>query len=114
MAKAVSNEQTGKKLKEREQHKAERHAADIKWLLADERGRRLFWRWMSEAGVFRSSFTGNSETFFREGERNRGLKLLDDLNAHAPEAYALMQQEAAFEARLDREVQAAMQEQEES
>ena len=114
MGKAVSDEKTGKKLKERERHKAERHAADIQWLLADERGRRLYWRWMSEAGIFRTSFTGNSETFFREGERNRGLELLKDLNAHAPESYVLMQQEAAFEAKVDREVQAAIQEQEES
>ena len=46
----------------------ERELADIAWLLSDRRGRRFMWRVFSNAGIFRTSFTGNSETFFNEGK----------------------------------------------
>lgn len=105
MARSVDNEDQAKKLQEREQRKRDRHAADIAWLLNDVRGRRLYWHWLGNAHIFKTSFTGNSETFFREGERNIGLKMLDDLNAHCPQAYVLMQQEAADELKQDRDFQ---------
>jgi hypothetical protein len=50
---------------------------------------------MAEAGIFRSSFTGNSETFFNEGKRSIGLFVLDELMQAKPDAFALMQKEAA-------------------
>lgn len=68
-------------------------AEDFKWLMSDKRGRRIVHRWLTKAGVWRSSFTGNSETFFREGQRNIGLMLLDQINAHCPEHYARMLKE---------------------
>lgn len=52
-------------------------------------------------GIFRSSFTGNSETFFREGERNVGLKLLTEVTRDANDLYLTAQQEAADEAKRD-------------
>lgn len=52
---------------------------DFKFLLANVRGRRFLWRELSKHGLFRISMTGNSETFFREGERNQGLRLLREL-----------------------------------
>lgn len=72
---------------------ADMEAADFKWLMSDKRGRRIVWRLLEQTGVFRSSFTGNSETFFREGARNVGLKVLADLHEHAPEAYVLLLEE---------------------
>lgn len=66
---------------------------DVKWVLHDKRGRRFVWRLLESTGVYRSSFTGNSETFFREGERNVGLKILDLIDAHCPERYAEMMKE---------------------
>jgi hypothetical protein len=68
-------------------------ADDLKWLMDDPRGRRIVWRMLEQTGVFRSSFTGNSETYFREGQRNIGLKLLADLHEHTPDAYIAMIQE---------------------
>ncbi len=50
--------------------------AAVKDLLAEEKGKRLVWWLLEQAHVFQSSFTGNSHTFFLEGERNMGLKLL--------------------------------------
>lgn len=63
---------------------------DFKWVIRDKRGRRFVWRLLESTGVFRSSFTGNSETYFREGARNVGLQVLGMIHEHAPEAYQLM------------------------
>jgi hypothetical protein len=73
---------------------------DINWILGSKQGRRFFWRYLGMCGVFESSFTGNNTTFFKEGERNIGLRLLSDLNESAPNAYALMQKEANEEKQL--------------
>lgn len=70
---------------------------DMKWILSEPMGRRFLWRYLDICGVFRSSFTGSSDTFFREGERNIGLKLLADINESHPEAYLLMMKEAKGE-----------------
>ena len=69
-------------------------ANDIKWLMSSKQGRRIAWRLLERAGVYRSSFTGNSETFFREGQRDQGLRLIADIHTHCPDAYALMLTEA--------------------
>lgn len=44
-------------------------------LLGSEAGRRFVWWLLEQTHVFQSSFTGNSHTFFLEGERNVGLKI---------------------------------------
>lgn len=66
---------------------------DLRWMMSDKRGRRVMWRLLETSGVYRSSFTGNSETFFREGQRNVGLKLLADIHEHCPDAFVLMLKE---------------------
>lgn len=73
---------------------AEQESEDWKWLLADKRGRRVAFRLLDRAGVFRSSFTGNSETFFREGQRNIGLMIMAQIHDAAPDKYTLMLKEA--------------------
>lgn len=72
---------------------AEREAEDFKWIVSNKRGRRFIWRFLEKAGVFRSSFTGNSETFFKEGQRNLGLFVLGLIHEHAPDAYVQMLKE---------------------
>lgn len=72
---------------------AEQEIEDWKWLLADKRGRRVVFRLLDQAGVFRSSFTGNSETFFREGQRNVGLMVMARIHEASPEKYTLMMKE---------------------
>lgn len=67
---------------------------DIQWLMGHETGRRLMWRLLEVSGVFRTSFTGNSETFFREGRRDVGLRFLADIDEVAAEDYLKMTQEA--------------------
>lgn len=72
----------------------ERELNDVRMVLSTLQGRRFVWRYLSECGVFRTSFTGNSQTFFNEGERNIGLKILADVNEAAPEAYLTMMNES--------------------
>lgn len=71
----------------------QQEVADIKWLMAHKQGRRYVWRLLEKAGVYRTSFTGNSETFFREGQRNMGLFVLSDVMEVAAENFAKMLEE---------------------
>jgi hypothetical protein len=63
-------------------------ADDIRWLVSTKQGRRVAARLIEHTGVYRNSFTGNSETFFKEGMRNVGLFLVAEIRKHAPESYA--------------------------
>lgn len=66
---------------------------DMQWLMGSKRGRRIMWRLLERTGVYRSSFTGNSETFFREGQRNVGLMLMAQIHEVCPDQYAVMLKE---------------------
>ena len=71
----------------------EQEKVDMQWLMGSKRGRRIMWRLLERTGVYRSSFTGNSETFFREGQRNVGLMLMAQIHEVCPDQYALMLKE---------------------
>ena len=75
-------------------HKADRTRADelgdLRSILGAPEGRRLMWRYLTRCGVFKTSMTGSSQTFFLEGQRNVGLWLLADINAADPGAYVQM------------------------
>ena len=77
--------------------------ADLKWLMADPRGRRIVRGLLERSGVFRSSFTGDAMgTSFREGERNVGLGLLALVTKHAPERLAdIVKGKDGYEPRRD-------------
>jgi len=65
--------------------------ADIKWLMSSKRGRRLVWRLLEQAGVFRSSFNTNAMAMsFSEGNRNYGLQILNLIHTLCPELYPTM------------------------
>lgn len=70
-----------------------RHENNMRYVLAEYRGREFIWDLLSHCGVFRSSFTGNSETFFNEGKREIGLKLMSDIIKADVDAYPLMMKE---------------------
>lgn len=71
-----------------------REIEDFKWLVGHKQGRRLLWRLLSMTGVFTSSMTGNSQTFFNEGRRDIGLQLMAEVNEHSLEAFVQMMKEA--------------------
>lgn len=67
----------------------------LNWMLSHRLGRRIYWKWMSETGVFATSYTGdNNKTNFNEGKRQIGLKMLNELNLVKPEAYLQMVKES--------------------
>jgi hypothetical protein len=83
---------------ERVQAEAQKRAAlratqldkDFTDVLALPAGRRVLMHLLEAPGLcasFASSFTGNSETFFREGRRAVGIALLQWAQRVAPEAY---------------------------
>ncbi|NDF13319.1 MAG: endopeptidase [Proteobacteria bacterium] len=63
---------------------------DLKWVMSNKRGRRFVWRLLDRAGIYRSSFTGNSTTFFNEGQRNIGLMLVAAIHEACPDQYLAM------------------------
>lgn len=75
----------------------ERDLGDVRWIVSTPQGRRFYWKYLKSCHVFETSFTGNSHTFFNEGERNVGLRLLAELNDADPEAYMKMLLEAKDE-----------------
>lgn len=50
--------------------------ADMSDVMATPAGRRLMHHLLGEAKVYQQGFSGNSSTFFQEGERNIGLKII--------------------------------------
>lgn len=68
--------------------------SDLKWLMGSRRGRRIVWRLLDQAGVFRSSFSPNAaQMAFNEGNRNYGQRTLAQIHTHCPELYPLMVKE---------------------
>jgi len=72
------------------ERKREKELNDLRRILSEDFGRRFIWRYLELCGVFKSSFTGNSETFFNEGKRVVGLTMIKDINDANPEAYLQM------------------------
>lgn len=70
--------------------------SDLKWLMGSKRGRRIVWRQLEQAGVFRLSFNTNSmQMAFNEGNRNNGNRLLAVIHSTCPELYPVMHNESA-------------------
>jgi len=68
---------------------------DFKWLMGSRRGRRIIWRTLERAGVFRLSFNTDPLLMsFTEGNRNEGIHTLTLIHSLCPELYATMVREA--------------------
>ncbi|MFV0602034.1 MAG: endopeptidase [Brachymonas sp.] len=68
---------------------------DVKWLMGSKRGRRIVWRILDQAGVFRLSFNTNAMAMaFAEGNRNGGLRLMGVVTSLCPDLYTSMLKEA--------------------
>jgi hypothetical protein len=78
----------------RERLDRENEEGDVKWLMGNKRGRRVVWRLLDTAGIFRSSFNTNAMAMsFAEGNRNYGLRLLSLVHSQCPELYPVMMKE---------------------
>lgn len=75
--------------------RAEAAKADANWVMSDKRGRRFVYGLLAEAGLYRTSFTGDAlQSAFNEGGREKGLRLLSRLLAYCPDEYSMMQKES--------------------
>lgn len=64
---------------------------DLRWVMSNKRGRRFIYRQLEEAGIWRSSFDIDSTVMaFNEGNRNGGLKLLNEITEACTERYTEM------------------------
>ena len=65
----------------------------LRSLLSTRQGRDLIWEWLSHCHINKTSFTGNSYTFFNEGKRAVGLMILKDIRDADPSMYVNMELE---------------------
>lgn len=69
--------------------------SDLKWLMADRRGRRIVSRLLDRAGMQRSSFdTNNASMSFKEGLRWSGIWLKEEIEKHCFDRYIELQEES--------------------
>jgi len=67
---------------------------DVKWLMSSRRGRRIVWKMLERAGIYRTTFsTDPNVSAFQEGMRNAGLFLVAQIHASCPGSYVLMIEE---------------------
>lgn len=87
----IADENQVLKGKQLEKFKLKQEKTDMKAILETEFGRRFIWKWLSLSGVYQQSAENSgSWTYFNEGRRAIGLKLLDEVVTVSPEAYLLM------------------------
>ena len=64
---------------------------DLVWMMGNKRGRRVLYRILERAGVWRLSFNTNAmQMAFNEGMRNEGLALTAKIMGYCSEQYTLM------------------------
>lgn len=90
----ASDPEQVKKAEWKDRDRRKRELEDVAFILSTQNGRRFYWRYLKKCGLFELSFRGTpEETFFREGARNIGLKLMKDLEDADPGAYQKMLEE---------------------
>ena len=94
MSKALVNNASDqmqiKSAREKEKFGRDLELQDMKFLLSTVQGRRTLWRYLTDCGVYQSSFRTSSEIYYLEGQRSIGLKILVDINDADSEAYIKM------------------------
>jgi len=60
---------------------------DVAELMHSPAFRRYAKRYLSSCSVFKTTFTGNSETFFREGQRSIGTTMLAEIMSATPQRF---------------------------
>lgn len=98
-----SVERQKREREKRAEKKRNREIDDLKRVLSFVEGRRFVWRLLCETGIYRSVFDSNALSMaFKEGQRDVGLFLMEDINTHMASAFAQMQRETANDARIEK------------
>ena len=75
----------------RQKSEAKEQEVDWRWQMKTRQGRRIIYRLLASAGVWRSSFDSDAlRMAFNEGRRHEGLGVLHLLMQHCPDHYDLM------------------------
>lgn len=91
MQKNVADEKQIKDARLHERFAKRKEQEDIQFLLSTPQGRRYIWKVLSICGVYRqSAVDSGSWTYFNEGRRSVGLKLLDEVMIADAAAYLKM------------------------
>jgi len=70
---------------------AEREIDDLRWLMSEERGRRIVWRLLERSMIFQPSFSSDALVMsFNEGRRRLGLEIMEIMS---PDMYHEMLKE---------------------
>lgn len=88
--KNAADAQQVKEADTKEKRASERELKDFRAVMETAPGRRLIANMLDFCGFQKSSFTGNSTTFFNEGKREVALELWRRINASAPDLYFQM------------------------
>lgn len=67
--------------------KRKQEIEDLRSVVSTPSGRRFLKRLLDRTAIYRSTFTGNSNSYFIEGERNIGLFLVAELSAVGRDTY---------------------------
>lgn len=92
----IDEEKIAKKEKSDRKEKMEldNFSKDFIWIMKRKQGRAFIFKMLERSNVFGISFNTNAMTMaFNEGNRNFGLKLLNDIMSICPENYSLMMKE---------------------
>ena len=93
-----------KEAEKKAKRRRERDLGDIRKILSIPEGRRFYWKVLSAAGIFRTSWTGSTEqTLVNEGSRSIGLIFLSDLMEASPTSFVQLQREANAEIKNQKE-----------
>lgn len=65
----------------------EQNRNDVETVMRSDAGRRFIWRLLGWTHIHQTSFTKNQVTFFKEGQRDVGLKMLGALNDASPDYF---------------------------
>lgn len=75
---AILEEKTAREIRRLE-------VGDLKWMMANAQGRRIVWRLLDRAGVYRSSFNHSGSVMaHNEGRRDMGLFILAEVSEASP------------------------------
>lgn len=79
-----------KKIEQAQRSKNDQSLTDWRDVLRRPEGRRVIWEFIAWGHPFGLSMTGNSNTFFREGERNMSLRAMGRVGEADPQSLLLM------------------------
>lgn len=76
--------------------------SDLGWVMSTPQGRRFIFDLIERrCGVFSASYTGNSETYLKEGKRLVGIDLMEEVQQEFSNEYVQMTSEAFHGKRRD-------------